>query len=100
MQFNINIWGIPTYEDVVDSEFNENQCGRRRLSYLHQYVLLSCFMCSNILKCSKTDVKGLFNCESTTKSVWIKVFDTTDQYVQQLLELCNNKMADKYIDIS
>lgn len=53
-----------------------------------------------MLKCKKTDVKRKFNCVSTTKSIWIKVFDASDYVMQQYLTLCNNKMAEKYIDIS
>lgn len=57
-------------------------------------------MVSKVLKCKKTDVKRKYDCVSTTKSVWIKVFDTTDYVMQQYLAKCNNKMAEKYIDIS
>ena len=36
MQFNINWFGKPNYEDVVFSEFNGNQCDTIRYSFLHQ----------------------------------------------------------------
>lgn len=39
MQFNINMFGKPKYEDRVTSSFNENQCERRRFSFLYQYDL-------------------------------------------------------------
>lgn len=36
LQFNINWLGVPTFEDAVSSYFNENQCGKKRFSYLYQ----------------------------------------------------------------
>ena len=90
LQFNINWLGVPTFEDAVSSYFNENQCGKKRFSYLYHKVL----------KCKKTSEKRKFDCVSTIKSVWIKVFDMDDYVMQQYVEHCNKDMNTKYIDIS
>lgn len=56
--------------------------------------------CSNMLDCKETSTKRVYNCTSTTKSVWLKVFDTTDFVVKQYLEQCNKKLTEKYIELS
>ncbi|KAM7458249.1 hypothetical protein BLSTO_00989 [Blastocystis sp. subtype 1] len=90
MQFNINMFGKPKYEDRVTSSFNENQCERRRFSFLYH----------NILSCKETSTKRVYNCTSTTKSVWLKAFDMTDYTVKQYLEHCNKKLNKKYVELS
>ena len=53
-----------------------------------------------MLDCKETSTKRVYNCTSTTKSVWLKVFDTTDFVVKQYLEQCNKKLTEKYIELS
>lgn len=53
-----------------------------------------------MLKCKKTSEKRKFNCVSTIKSVWIKVFDMNDYVMQQYVEHCSKDMNSKYVDIS
>ena len=100
MQFNINAFGKPKYEDRVTSFFNENQCERKRYSFLYQLLLLFAFMVSNILSCKETSTKRVYYCTSTTRSVWVKVFDLSDTTVKQYLEQCSKKLSEKYIDVS
>ena len=61
MQFNINAFGKPKYEDRVTSFFNENQCERKRYSFLYQLLLLFAFMVSNILSCKETSTKRVYD---------------------------------------
>ena len=58
------------------------------------------FIRSKVLKCKKTSEKRKFDCVSTIKSVWIKVFDMNDYVMQQYVEHCNKDMNSKYVDIS
>ena len=55
---------------------------------------------SNILSCKETSTKRVYNCTSTTKSVWLKAFEITDYTVKQNLEHCNKKLNKKYVELS
>ena len=100
MQFNINWFGKPNYEDVVYSMFNGNQCDTIRYSFLHQYGYWVRIMCSNELDCKKTQVKGDWSCVSTTASVWVKGFDLDDYAVQYMINNCNKNIGKKYVNIA
>ena len=88
-QFNVNWKGVPTYVDQLSNVYDRrNNCAVRTYTMLFQYSLLHELTLSERLSCETSD-KKTFNCNSTTESAWVRVWDTS--FYQNIIEHCGMK---------
>ncbi|KAM7459190.1 hypothetical protein BLSTO_00094 [Blastocystis sp. subtype 1] len=86
-QFNVNWKGVPTYVDQLSNVYgNGNNCAVRTYTMLFH----------NRLSCETSD-KKTFNCNSTTESAWVRVWDTS--FYRDIIENCGMKWHEQYQDV-
>ncbi|KAK8824633.1 hypothetical protein WA577_007029, partial [Blastocystis sp. JDR] len=86
-QFNVNWKGVPTYVDQLSNVYDRGQnCSVRTYTMLFH----------NRLSCETSD-KKTFNCNSTTESAWVRVWDTS--FYRDIIEHCGMKWHEQYQDV-
>lgn len=96
-QFNVNWKGVPTYVDQLSNVYdNGNNCAVRTYTMLFQYSWSYYLTPSQRLTC-ETEDRVTFNCNSTTESAWVRVWDTS--FYRDIIEHCGMKWHEQYQDV-